>query len=186
MKKQSQKIEKQDFRGLSSSAREALRKRGIALIKSGKKKCDVAILLGTNNTTISNWCKSYKTEGNKGLVDKKRGAKSENCKSLTVEQEVAIQKMIVDKYPEQYKLAFALWTTKAVKELIEQQFGVILARSTMSNYLRSWGFTPQKPKKKAYEQKPAAVKKWLEEEYPAIKTRAKEEQFKYFFYKIIV
>ena len=56
--------------------------------------------------------------------------------------------MIVDKYPEQYKLAFALWTTKAVKELIEQQFGVILARSTMSNYLRSWGFTPQKPKKK--------------------------------------
>jgi len=28
--------------------------------------------------------------------------------------------------------------------------------------------------KKAYEQKPAAVKKWLEEEYPAIKTRAKE------------
>jgi len=132
--------------------------------------------LGTNNTTISNWWKSYKTEGTKGLFDKKRGAKSENSKSLTVKQEVAIQKMIVDKYPEQYKLAFALWTTKAVKELVEQQFGIILARSTMSNYLRSWGFTPQKPKKRAYEQKQAVVKKWLEEDYPAIKVRAKEEQ----------
>ena len=151
MKKQYQEIEKQDFRSLSSLEREALRKRGIALIKSGRKKSEVAKLPGTGNTTISHWWKNYTTEGNKGLLDKKRGAKSENCKSLTEKQEVAIQKMIADKYPEQYKLPFALWTAKAVKELIEQQFGIILARSTMSNYLRSWGFTPQKPKKKAYE-----------------------------------
>jgi transposase len=83
--------------------------------------------------------------------------------------------MIIDKYPEQYKLAFALWTGKAVRELAEQQFGIVLARSTMGYYLRSWGFTPQKPKKKAYEQNPKQVEQWLEEEYPVIKERARKE-----------
>jgi len=84
--------------------------------------------------------------------------------------------MIVDKMPEQLKLDFALWTRKAVKELVEQQFGVILAITTMGDYLRKWGFTPQKPKKMAYEQCPKQVQKWLDEEYPTIKQAAKQEE----------
>jgi transposase len=175
MKKEYPPIEKQDFRSASSEVRQSTRKRAMSLIKSGKKKGYIAELFGVNKNTVSNWCNSYKDEGSKGLADKKRGAKSENCKSLTSAQEIQIQKWIVDKYPEQYKLPFALWTTKAVQELVEQQFGIILARSTTGYYLRSWGFSPQKPKKKAYEQKPAEVEKWLDEEYPAIKERAKEE-----------
>ena len=175
MKKEYPTIEKQDFRSASAEVRQAIRQRAMSLITLGKKKGYVAELFGVNKNTVSNWCKSYKAEGSKGLADKKRGAKSENCKSLTSAQEAQIQKLIVDNYPEQYKLPFALWTTKSVQELVEQQFGVILARSTMGYYLRSWGFTPQKPKKKAYEQKPAEVEKWLKEEYPVIKERAKKE-----------
>ena len=168
-------IEKQDFRSASAEVRQAIRKRAISLIKSGKKKGEIANLFGVNKNTVSNWCKSYKNDGSKGLLDKKRGAKSENCKLLTLAQEKQIQQWIIDKYPEQYKLPFALWTSKAVQELVEQQFGIILARSTMGYYLRSWGFTPQKPKKKAYEQNPKQVEKWLEEEYPSIQQRAKAE-----------
>jgi transposase len=175
MKKGIEFIEFQDFRSASSTIREALRKRGIALIKSGIKKGEVAKLFGVNKNTVSNWYKSYNMEGVKGLSDKKRGARSENCKLLTPEQERQIQKMIIDKYPEQYKLAFSLWTCKAVRELVEQQFGVVLARSTMGYYLRSLAFTPQKPKKKAYEQNPKQVENWLKTEYPAIKKRAKAE-----------
>jgi transposase len=168
-------IEKQDFRSVSCETRKMIRRRGIALIKSGKKKGDVAELFGVNKNTVTNWCKSYRENGQKGLEDKKRGAKSENCKLLTDKQEIAIQKMIVDKYPEQYKLAFALWTRKAVKDLIESELGIIIAIRTTGDYLNKWGFTPQKPTKKAYEQKPSEVKKWLEEHYPHIKERAKSE-----------
>ena len=175
MKKEIVSIEKQDFRSASSEVRNAIRKRGITLIISGKKKGEVADLFGVNKNTVSNWWKSYKEEGSKGLKEKKRGAKSENCKLLTSEQEKQIQKMIIDKYPEQYKLPFALWTRKAVQELVEEYFGIVLARSTMGYYLRSWGFTPQKPKKKAYEQNPKHVAKWLEEEYPVIRERARTE-----------
>ena len=68
-----------------------------------------------------------------------------------------------------------MWTRKSVKELVEREFGVVLAINTMGDYLRKWGFTPQKPKKKAYEQCSKKVQKWLDEEYPAIQKRAKEE-----------
>jgi len=37
------------------------------------------------------------------------------------------------------------------------------------------GFTPQKPLRKAYEQRPAEVKRWLKESYPEIKAQAKRE-----------
>jgi len=46
---------------------------------------------------------------------------------------------------------------------------------TVGEYLKRWGYTPQKPLKRAYEQDPKAVKAWLETEYPAIEQRAQQE-----------
>jgi transposase len=94
---------------------------------------------------------------------------------LSSSQQKEIQLMIIDKMPDQLKLDYGWGTRKAVKEVGEREFGVFMAINTMGDYLRSWGFSPQKPKKKAYEQCPKKVKKWLEEEYPIIKKRAKLE-----------
>ena len=168
-------MEKMDFRTLTSQERYLFRKRAISMINSGTKQKEVALYFGVREATISEWKKAYKLRGNKGLKDKIRGVKSEDKKLLNSKQEKAIQKMIIDTMPDQLKLPYALWTRKAVKELVEREFGIELAINTMGDYLRSWGYSPQKPKKKAYEQNPKAVQKWLEEEYPAIKNRAKEE-----------
>ena len=46
---------------------------------------------------------------------------------------------------------------------------------TVVEYLKRWGFTPQKPLKRACGQNPEAVKKWLDEEYPKIASKAKKE-----------
>lgn len=168
-------MNKIDFRTLPEQERLAFRKQAIRLIKSGEKKKKVAELIGVKPGTISEWWKDYQSKGLKGLESKKKGVKSEDVKLLSLEQEKKIQAMIVDKMPDQLKLDFALWTRKAVKELVEREFGVILGLTTMGDYLRSWGFTPQKPKKRAYEQCPKKVQKWLDEEYPAIKAQAKQE-----------
>ena len=117
----------------------------------------------------------YKNGGFNALKGKKTGVKSEDKKLLNAQQEKEIQSMIIDKMPDQLKLDFALWTRKSVKELVEREFGVVLAINTMGDYLRKWGFTPQKPKKKAYEQCDKKVQKWLNEEYPKIKEDAKNE-----------
>jgi transposase len=168
-------MEKMDFRTLSSQERFLFRKRAISMIKAGKKQKEVSEYFGVREATICEWKKSYEKFGNKGLKDKVRGVKSEDKKLLSPKQEKAIQEMIIDTMPDQLKLPYALWTRKAVKELVEREFGVVLAINTMGDYLRSWGYSPQKPKKKAYEQNPKAVQKWIEYEYPAIKDRAKEE-----------
>jgi len=70
---------------------------------------------------------------------------------------------------------FALWTRGAVMFLIERECGLKLKIRAVGNYLKRWGMTPQKPIKRAYEQKPEAVKAWLDEQYPAIEKRAKAE-----------
>ncbi len=168
-------MRKIDFRTLDEPTRHAFRKRAIDLIISGKRKGEVALLIGVRPGTISDWWKSHQSHGPKGLKAKRNGARSEDRKLLTSAQEQAIRRMIVDRMPEQLKLDFALWTRKAVKELVEREFGVVLAITTMGDYLRKWGYTPQRPAKRAYEQCPKKVQKWLDQEYPKIKAKAKEE-----------
>ena len=58
-------------------------------------------------------------------------------------------------------LPFALWSRAAVRELIWRRFGVRLAVRTMGTYLARWGFTAQQPLRRAYEQDPTAMRRWL-------------------------
>lgn len=164
-----------DLRSTDEVARFELRKRAIRMIKSGKKKKEVAALLEVNKNTITNWWKSYQESGTKGLKANKRGVKSEDKKLLTEAQEKHIQEKILDTMPDQLKLDYALWTRKAVRDLILQEFNIEMAITTVGVYLRKWGYTPQKPKKRAYEQCSKKVQKWLDEEYPKIKEEAKQE-----------
>jgi transposase len=168
-------MEKEDFRKVKDSIRDQSRKQAIRMINNGIQKKEVASIIGVHVNTITNWFKKYKSNGSKGLKGLKRGVKSLDKKLLSAQQENQIQDMICDSMPDQLKLPYALWTRKAVMELIEREFGVKLAINTTGDYLRSWGYTPQKPKKKAYEQNPKKVQEWLIREYPAIKQKAKLE-----------
>ena len=78
--------------------------------------------------------------------------------------------------PDQLKMPFALWTRQAVQQLIKQQYTIAMPIRTVGEYLKRWGFTAQKPVKRAYEQNPKAVNKWLEEEYPCIAQQVKEQE----------
>jgi len=164
-----------DFRTVNSATRDEIRKRAIKQLNSGVKKKDIASLYGVNPNTVTNWFKRYKQDGLKGLRDHKRGVSSASKKLLNESQEKDIQLMITDVMPDQLKLDYGLWTRKAVKELVEREYGIILAINTMGDYLRSWGFSPQKPKKQAYEQCSKKVQQWLDLTYPLIKERAKKE-----------
>ena len=45
----------------------------------------------------------------------------------------------------------------------------------MAKLLHSWNFTAQKPAFSAYEQSPEAVRRWIEQQYPAIQQAAKKQ-----------
>src|SRR3954463_3343917 len=87
-----------------------------------------------------------------------------------------IKGLITRKCPDQLGLPFALWTRGAVGLLIERETGVRFASgSTIGGYLHDWGFTPQRPRKRATERHAPSVRHWLEHDYPAIAKRAKAE-----------
>ena len=163
------------MRSLSREARHERRVQVIRLRKAGKTYEEIAQQMGLSRTGVFNICSRHAAAGPAALKDAVGGRKVGEKRLLTAPQENAMRKFIQDKSPDQLKLPYALWTRAAVAQLIEERIGVKLAVRTIGKYLKRWGFTPQKPMRKAYEQSPAAVKKWLDDDYPVIAARAKTE-----------
>lgn len=168
-------MEKIDFRKLSQEAQYEIKKAAIKMVKSGKTQTFVSEFFNITRKSVYTWLKQFDDKGVNGLRHLTRGRSLGEKRKMTLEQEKQIQRLIIDKCPEQLKLPFALWTRKAVQELIKKQFTMFLPIRTIGEYLKRWGFTPQKPLRRAYEQRPQAVKEWLDQNYPAIQKRAKKE-----------
>ncbi|TDD36025.1 winged helix-turn-helix domain-containing protein [Saccharopolyspora elongata] len=83
---------------------------------------------------------------------------------------------MVHKFPDQLALPGLVWARGQVTELVERWFGIQLSRVTIGKYLRSWGLSPQKPIRAAYERYPEAAARWVEQDYPAISARSRKEQ----------
>lgn len=168
-------MEKTDARKLPISVLNERRRRAVRLRAKGMPlKTVVETVELSAPAVIAAW-RAYQRGGIAAVEVKKRGRRAGSGRRLDASQERTIRKLISEKCPDQLKLDFALWTRQAVCHLIRDRLGIVLPVRTMGDYLKRWGFTPQKPIRKAYEQRPADVRRWLDTEYPAIATRAKAE-----------
>jgi transposase len=168
-------MEKYDTRKLKPEIQQHLRQQVIRLRKSGKTYKEISEVVGVHPTNACKLYKAYEANGAKALQSRKRGRKVGSCRTLTQEQEKRLQRAITDKTPDQLKFPFALWTRRAVQELVYQLFEIKMPIRTVGQYLSRWGFTPQKPLRRAYEQNPVAVQKWLDEQYQSIVKNAKQQ-----------
>lgn len=168
-------MEKPDARLLKPTTQNYLRQQAIRLREQGKRNIDIAAYLGVHRNTITGWWKDYQTQGEEGLTQQQRGAKYGAGRTLSTEQESQVQERMRDQFPDELGIDSALWTRRAVQTLIEQEFGVAMPIRTVGEYLKRWGYTPQKPLKRAYEQDPKAVQQWLDVTYPALVKQAKSE-----------
>lgn len=169
-------MERIDARKHRPEVQQQLRNQAIRLRRNGWKYDAISEAVGVNVNTVAKWCRAYRKGGEKAIQIKKRGRKDGMKRTLSPDQEAQIRQSIRDRCPEQLKLPFALWTRGAVQQLIKRLFCINMPIRTMGEYLKRWGYTPQKPLRRAYEQNPKAVQKWLDEEYPVIGARAKKEK----------
>jgi len=165
-----------DFRKLDVTTQAEARRNAVAIVKSGRTRIEAAEIIGVNRRFVGQWVRAEKRAGAAALDGKKRGRRPGEQKALSVRQEAKIKRLVTGKCPDQLKLPFALWTREAVALLIERETGVRLSLSVVGRYLASWGFTPQRPMRRATERKEAAVAAWLSTDYPAITKRAKAEK----------
>jgi transposase len=160
-----------DFRSLEAKAQEAIRRQAVAAVRSGMSQVHAAKVFGVTRQAVGNWVEVYNAKGQRALKAKRRGRPPGG--QLKGWQAALITRDVMDRCPDQLKLPYYLWTREAVGQLIERRFGLRLSVWTVGRYLARWGFTSQKPVRRAFEQDSEEVRRWLEEEYPSIKARAK-------------
>lgn len=151
------------------------RKQAVALFKKGMARIEIAPIVGVGRNKVGEWISKWQQGGMKALKVGKAGAPKGSGQRLNEFEQERIRKILINEIPEQLKLPFALWTREAVRQLIEQTYGINMPIRTIGHYLKRWGFTPQKPVRQAYERCSKKVKKWIDEEYPALAKRAKAE-----------
>ena len=162
-----------DARSLPAKAQEDLRRRVVKAVNGGMSQSEAARVFGVCRYSVNLWVHKHRRGGAAALKARKQG-RPPQPRLRAKEAEKAVR-LITDRCPDQLKLPFALWTREAVQRLLAERFGLEVSLSTVGRYLRRWGLTPQKALRRAYEQDPAAVARWLKEEYPAIQALAKRE-----------
>jgi transposase len=167
-------MEARDFRGIGRAAQEELRRRALWLIEQqGLSQGQAAQVVGVHRQTVNIWLKRYRQQGEDGVLDGRRVSPRRGKGLLTADEAGQVRGWLTGQTPDQLGLPFALWTSRAVRELIERRFEKRLGLSTVQLYLQRWGMTPQKPLVRAKERQPAAIQAWLAQDYPAIAKRAK-------------
>jgi transposase len=171
-------MEKQDGRKLGKTALEERRRIIIRMKENGSSPAEITAATGCSRQTIYPlWNKRTRSKNReKAVAVKKCGRPFGYGRTLAEGHEKEIQKVITDKYPDRLKLDFALWTREAVKLMIRRKYGIDMPIRTVGEYLKRWGYTPQRPVRYAYERDGEKVREWLERTYPAIKRRAKREK----------
>jgi transposase len=164
-----------DCRKLDAATQAELRCVAVGMVTAGKTRIEAAEAVGMNRRFVGTWVNAVAHTGQAALAGKRRGRRPGEQKTLTTGQENKVKRLIVNTCPNQLELPFALWTREAVATLIERESGVCLSLSGVGRYLRAWGFTAQRPMRRASERREAEIRGWLETDYPAIVKRAKAE-----------
>ena len=164
-----------DMRRLSAAAQEERRRQVIGLRQAGMTYDAIAAQVGLTRTGVFNIYKRFAERGAAGLKSGPRGPEPGTGCLLDAAQQAEVRALIRRHAPDELGLPFALWSRAAVRGLVARRCGVVLSVRTMGKYLARWGFTAQKPLRRAYERDPAAVRRWLGRDYPAIAARAKAE-----------
>ncbi len=166
---------------LSPDEQYQIRKSIVRLLKQGVSNEDIAVTLDVSERHVRSVKKIYAEQGISGIKPKKRGRRMGEKRTLTPAQEWEIRQIIVEKDPMQLKLAGCMWTRENIRDLIKQKYKIEMPVSTLGYYLERWGFSVQRPAKRAYKQDAKQVENWVEQEFPGIKERAKAENAEIYF-----
>jgi transposase len=146
----------------------------VKAVGGGMTQVEAARVFGVTRQAVGRWVAAWRDDGAKALKARRRGRPKGS--QLAPEEAALVRRQVIGRTPDQLALPFFLWTREAVVQLIEAEVGIKLSVWTVGRYLKSWGFTPQKPIRRAFEQNPRQVREWLDESYPAIRAQALREK----------
>jgi transposase len=144
---------------------EQRRRHAARLFRRGASQAAVARRLGVSAQTASRWHARWAEGGMRSLRASRRAGRPAQ---LTGRQLARLRQVLLDG-----ALAAGfdnqLWTLSRIQTVVWRRFGVGFHRSHVWRLVRSLGFTPQRPVRRAVERDEDRIARWVAEEWPAIK-----------------
>ncbi len=144
---------------------EQRRLKAIKLLGKGFGPGEIAKQLRVDRRSVHRWFVAYHDHGVEGLAPVPATGRPlkltpKNREKLT---DMLLQGATVFGYPTD------LWTGPRVVDLIRRRFRVSYHAHHISRLLRSLGFSPQRPERRARERDEAAILEWVRSEWPRVK-----------------
>jgi transposase len=146
---------------------EARRILAVQRVNEGWAQKDVAAFLGVHPVTVRKWVARHRAAGDDGLKAKPTPGRP---RFLTAEQERQVLGWLAEP-PTKHGFDTDLWTARRVADLILRKLGVRFHPSYLREWLSARNFTPQKPARRARQRNPAAIARWVAEDWPRIQKR---------------
>ncbi len=154
------------------------RMQGVKMVRSGFSVSDVAHFFGVSTRAVFKWLSVFAQSGQNGLLAKEGAGRPPK---VSPEQMQWIASAVRNHTPNQLRFEFGLWTLRLIGQLIERQFGMTLSLPTLGKIMAQLGFTTQRPLYRAYQQDATLVQRWLTDDLPALRARAKAKGAKLLF-----
>jgi transposase len=145
---------------------EARRLRAIALLKQGYQPVEIADMVGVDRRSVRRWKSAYRKNGNKAIIAKPAGRPPKLDEKAKKKLESKLLKGAKDAgFPTD------LWTCPRVAKFILLYFGIRYHVDHIGRLLRSLGWSPQRPQRRAIERDEKEIQRWAKEEWPRIKKK---------------
>jgi transposase len=151
------------------SAPELERRRKLAVqrVREGYPAAEVARFLGVHVRSVRRWLAADHDDPRHGLNAKPHPGRPPK---LTLDQELEVLGWLYAK-PTSFGFATDLWTAPRIAQLIQKKLGVSFHPRYVNAWLTERGVTPQQPQRRPHERDPAAIDRWLAQDWERIKKK---------------
>lgn len=145
--------------------RVARRLRAVVLNAEGRTSSELADILKSPRSKVSEWLARYEAYGVEGLLEGYRPGRPAH---LTSEQREQLGD-ILDSGPVGYGLDTGIWTSPMIAWVIEQEFGVHYHPGHVRRLLHALDFSVQRPRRVLARADAAEQDRWHRHTYPNLK-----------------
>jgi len=146
---------------------ERRRRRAVSLLDKGYQPVEVARMVGADRRSVRRWKAAWIQEGQSGI--EARPASGRPCR-LDGKEKARLERALL-KGARAAGFPTDLWTCPRIAHLIEKHFGVRYNVDHVCRLLRSLGWSPQKPVKRAVERDEDEIQRWVKKEWPRVKKK---------------
>lgn len=148
---------------------ESRRLAALPLLRRRDSLSSIARQLGVSRQAVFVWARQLRRGGEAGLRRRPRPGRPTKLARARLAQ----LPRLLAQGAEAYGFSSPIWTTQRVADLIQRRFGVRYDRDHVCRLLHRFGWSWQKPARRARERDEAAIQRWVKHTWPRLKKKPK-------------